>query len=91
MLESGTLGGKCADLNALFVGLLRASDIPARDIYGVRVAPSKFGYKSLAPIPTSSQGQHCPLRSISRASAGCRRTRRTCARWFGWGSRRAKW
>ncbi|TDT92628.1 transglutaminase-like putative cysteine protease [Azorhizobium sp. AG788] len=60
MLESGTLGGKCADLNALFVGLLRASDIPARDIYGVRVAPSKFGYKSLgANSDIITKAQHC--------------------------------
>jgi len=32
MLETGNLGGKCADLNALFVGLARAAGIPARDI-----------------------------------------------------------
>ena len=38
MLETGNLGGKCADLNALFVGLARAAGIPARDVYGVRVA-----------------------------------------------------
>ena len=40
MLESGNLGGKCADLNALFVGLARSVGIPARDVYGVRVADS---------------------------------------------------
>jgi transglutaminase-like putative cysteine protease len=34
------LSGKCADLNALFVGLARASGLPARDLYGLRVAPS---------------------------------------------------
>ncbi len=60
MLESGTLGGKCADLNALFVGLVRAAGIPARDIYGVRVAPSKFGYKSLgANSDIITKAQHC--------------------------------
>src|SRR4029453_8962137 len=47
MLESGNLGGKCADLNALFVGLARASGIPARDVYGLRVAPSRLGFRSL--------------------------------------------
>jgi transglutaminase-like putative cysteine protease len=31
MLESGYLGGKCADLNALYVGLARAAGLPARD------------------------------------------------------------
>lgn len=60
MLESGDLGGKCADLNALYVGLARACGLPARDVYGVRVAKSNFGYKSLG---TSSEvvtkAQHC--------------------------------
>ena len=30
MLETGNLGGKCVDLNALFVGLCRAVGVPAR-------------------------------------------------------------
>jgi transglutaminase-like putative cysteine protease len=60
MLRSGNLGGKCADLNALFVGLVRAQGIPARDIYGIRVAPSSFGYKSLgANSATITKAQHC--------------------------------
>lgn len=53
-------GGKCADLNGLFVGLARASGVPARDIYGVRVAPSAFGYKQLgANSPDVTGAQHC--------------------------------
>lgn len=60
MLKSGDLGGKCADLNALFVGLVRAAGIPARDVYGIRVAPSKFGYKSLgANSDVITGAQHC--------------------------------
>jgi len=60
MLKSGNLGGKCADLNALLVGLLRASGVPARDVYGVRVAPSRFGYKSLgAGSEIVTKAQHC--------------------------------
>jgi transglutaminase-like putative cysteine protease len=60
MLESGNLGGKCGDLNAMFVGLARAAGLPARDIYGVRVAPSKHGYKSLgAGSPDITKAQHC--------------------------------
>jgi Transglutaminase-like superfamily len=47
MLESKNLGGKCADLNAVFVGLCRAVGVPARDVYGLRLAPSAFGYKEL--------------------------------------------
>ncbi|MCQ0971724.1 transglutaminase domain-containing protein [Paracoccus sp. TK19116] len=59
-LASAGIGGKCADLNGLFVGLARASGVPARDIYGVRVAPSEFGYKQLgANSPTVTGAQHC--------------------------------
>lgn len=60
MLETGNLSGKCADINALFVGLCRASGLPARDIYGVRLVPSAFGYKELGGNPASLKGaQHC--------------------------------
>lgn len=60
MLTAGFLGGKCADLNALFVGLARAAGIPARDVYGIRVAPSRFGLKSLgANSPVVTKAQHC--------------------------------
>jgi len=60
MLETANFGGKCADINGLFVGLCRASGIPARDIYGIRVAPSAFGYKALgAGSANVSRAQHC--------------------------------
>jgi len=60
MLESGDLTGKCADLNALMVGLCRSVDIPARDVYGLRVAKSEFGYRSLgAGTPNVTRAQHC--------------------------------
>ena len=60
MLETGNLGGKCADLNALFVGLCRSVGIPARDVYGIRLVPSAFGYKELSGNPASLKGaQHC--------------------------------
>jgi transglutaminase-like putative cysteine protease len=60
MLKTGNLGGKCADLNALFVGLVRAAGIPARDVYGIRVAPSRFGFKSLgANTEVITKAQHC--------------------------------
>jgi transglutaminase-like putative cysteine protease len=47
MLETKTFGGKCADINGLFVGLARAAGVPARDAYGVRIAPSRRGFRSL--------------------------------------------
>jgi len=60
MLKTGNLSGKCADLNALYVGLARAAGLPARDIYGLRVAPSQFGYKSLgAGSADVTKAQHC--------------------------------
>lgn len=60
MLETGNLGGKCADLNALFVGLCRAVGVPARDVYGLRLVPSEFGYRELGGNPTNLKGaQHC--------------------------------
>ena len=60
MLQTGNLNGKCADLNALSAGLARAAGLPARDIYGLRVAPSKFGYKSLGASSSNvTKAQHC--------------------------------
>jgi transglutaminase-like putative cysteine protease len=60
MLEANNLGGKCADLNALYVGLARAAGLPARDVYGIRVAKSELGYKSLGTSSeVISKSQHC--------------------------------
>ena len=60
MLESRDLGGKCADLNALFVGLARAAGLPARDVYGIRVGKSELGYKSLGTTSENvTKAQHC--------------------------------
>jgi transglutaminase-like putative cysteine protease len=60
MLETGNLGGKCADLNALFVGLCRSAGVPARDVYGLRLAPSAFGYRELGGNSANLKGaQHC--------------------------------
>ncbi len=60
MLESGNLGGKCGDLNALFVGLARSVGVPAQDVYGLRVAPSAHGYRSLGVgTPSVTRAQHC--------------------------------
>lgn len=60
MIRTGNLNGKCADLNALFVGLARSVGLPARDVYGLRVAPSEFGFKALgAGSEVVSKAQHC--------------------------------
>jgi transglutaminase-like putative cysteine protease len=60
MIKSGNLNGKCADLNALYVGLARSAGLPARDVYGIRVVPSEFGFKALgAGSEVVSKAQHC--------------------------------
>ena len=60
MLESGDMGGKCADINALYVGLARAVGIPARHVYGLRIAKSQEGYKSIGlASDKATKGQHC--------------------------------
>jgi transglutaminase-like putative cysteine protease len=62
MLESGNLSGKCADLNALYVGLARSVGIPSRDVYGVRVADSAE-FKSLGKSGDVTRAQHCRAES----------------------------
>lgn len=60
MLESKDLSGKCADLNALYVGLARSAGLPARDVYGIRTVKSELGYKSLgASSDNVTKAQHC--------------------------------
>lgn len=57
-LKANTLGGKCADLNSLFVGLARAAKIPAREVFGIRV-DSSLESPSLGKTGDVSKGQHC--------------------------------
>jgi transglutaminase-like putative cysteine protease len=60
MIKTGNLNGKCADLNALYVAMARSVGVPARDVYGIRVVPSQFGYKSLgAGSEIVTKAQHC--------------------------------
>ena len=58
MLRTGLMGGKCADINSLMVGLSRAAGLPARDAYGVRLGPSAF-VKQLGASGDVSHAQHC--------------------------------
>ncbi len=52
------MGGKCADINSLLVGLCRAAGLPARDIYGIRLAASQR-FKSLGREGNVTGAQHC--------------------------------
>jgi transglutaminase-like putative cysteine protease len=59
LLKSGDFGGKCADINGLFVALARAAGIPARDAYGIRIADSRRGFHSLGRSNDITRAQHC--------------------------------
>ena len=58
MLQTSNLGGKCSDLNGLFVGLARAAGLPARDVYGIRCAKSAE-YNCLGRTGDITSAQHC--------------------------------
>jgi hypothetical protein len=59
MLKSGFMGGKCADINSLFVALCRAQGLPARDVYGVRLGPSVQQASLGARTSDVTHAQHC--------------------------------
>ncbi len=67
MLETRDLGGKCADLNALFVGLARAAGLPARDVYGIRVAKSEIGIQE----PRGVVRKDHEVAALPRGSTSC--------------------
>lgn len=46
-----TMGGKCADIHSVFVALARASGVPAREIWGIRIPKGKSG--------NMTKAQHC--------------------------------
>lgn len=46
-----TKGGKCADISSVFVALARASGVPAREIFGIRIPKGKEG--------DMTKAQHC--------------------------------
>jgi transglutaminase-like putative cysteine protease len=58
-LESGYLGGKCADVSAVFVALLRASGIPAREVFGIRAAKSEYSKAYGVKSTDITTAQHC--------------------------------
>jgi len=51
-LETGDLGGKRADLNSLFVGLVKASGIPARDGRSPEISALPSDVESVPPSHT---------------------------------------
>jgi transglutaminase-like putative cysteine protease len=68
ILKAGKLGGKCTDINSVFVALCRAVGIPAREMFGIRLGASRklgeyskkaFGSADEKGIAKISGGQHC--------------------------------
>lgn len=59
MLETGYFGGKCTDINSLFVALCRASGIPAREVFGIRVATSSLSKGISSVSRDATKAQHC--------------------------------
>ncbi len=63
MMASGYFGGKCTDVSSLFVAFLRSAGIPAREVFGIRVGPSRFsaalGTKTDDGVADISGAQHC--------------------------------
>ena len=68
-LTSGNLAGKCADLGSLFVGLARATGVPAREMFGCRALPSGLA-KCLGKDGDISKGQHCRVEYLSERKKG---------------------
>lgn len=58
MLREGRTGGKCADINGLMVCLARAAGMPAREVFGLRVASSSR-FPSLGRSGDVTGAQHC--------------------------------
>ncbi len=58
LLDTGYFGGKCADINSLYVGLARAAGLPARDLFGVRCGDSTE-FHCLGKSGDITKAQHC--------------------------------
>ncbi len=58
--KEGRMGGKCLDMSALCVALMRASKIPAREVMGIRVGPSRFS-PAFGTKEDITKSQHCKL------------------------------
>ncbi len=65
MLKNGYFGGKCTDISSLFVALLRAANIPAREVFGIRLGSSDFskalGTSDENGFANISSWQHCKV------------------------------
>lgn len=58
--KDGRMGGKCLDMSALCVALMRASGIPAREVNGIRVGPSRLS-AAFGANDDITKAQHCKV------------------------------
>ncbi|MBE0491034.1 MAG: transglutaminase domain-containing protein [Sulfurospirillum sp.] len=63
-MDAGYLGGKCTDISSIFVSFLRSVNIPAREVFGIRLGKSEYSAKALGGADAKgfakiSGGQHC--------------------------------
>ncbi|MFA6144348.1 MAG: transglutaminase-like domain-containing protein [Sulfurimonas sp.] len=58
--KDGRMGGKCLDMSALCVALMRASSIPAREVLGIRIGESRFS-NAFGAKEDITKAQHCKL------------------------------
>ncbi|WP_419768474.1 transglutaminase-like domain-containing protein [Arcobacter sp.] len=62
-IEEKIYGGKCTDISSVFVTLLRNANIPAREVFGIRVGKSKIakacGKADENGLAKITGGQHC--------------------------------
>jgi len=58
--REGRMGGKCLDMSALCVALMRASGISAREVMGIRVGASRLSEAFGAKVDIT-KSQHCKV------------------------------
>ncbi|MFA5215126.1 transglutaminase-like domain-containing protein [Sulfuricurvum sp.] len=58
--REGRMGGKCLDMSALTVALMRASQIPAREVLGIRVGASRLS-PAFGAGEDITKAQHCKV------------------------------
>ncbi|WP_295056057.1 transglutaminase-like domain-containing protein [Sulfuricurvum sp.] len=58
--REGRMGGKCLDMSALCVALMRASNIPAREVMGIRVGDSRLS-PAFGAGEDITKAQHCKV------------------------------
>ncbi|MFA7083852.1 MAG: transglutaminase-like domain-containing protein [Arcobacteraceae bacterium] len=62
-IQDKIFGGKCTDISSVFVALLRNANIPAREVFGIRVGQSKIsnacGKANEKGFANITGGQHC--------------------------------